>query len=142
MKTYLVDTNVILRFLTGEPESQARQAAQLFQHCENGDALLKISPIVIAEVVFVLTGKIYKLRRNVVAEQLEVFLSNPSFQVQELDETLLALKLFKAHPIDFADAYLAASAQLAGDAVASFDKDFKKIDGLDFQLLSKTPVDS
>lgn len=142
MKTYLVDTNVILRFITREPETQAQQAAQFFQQCENGEALLKFSPIVIAEVVFVLTGKIYGFRRNVVAEQLQRFLSNPSFQVHDLDEILLALKLFKSHAIDFADAYLAASAQLSGETVASFDKDFRKIEGLDFQLISKTPVDS
>ena len=59
MKSYIVDTNLILRFLTGEPVSQAKLAAEFFQQGENDKILLHISPIVVAETVFVLTGKIY-----------------------------------------------------------------------------------
>jgi len=47
------------------------------------------------------------------------------------------LELFKVHNIDFADTYLAATTQSTGVAVASFDRDFKKIKGLDALILGK-----
>jgi predicted nucleic acid-binding protein len=137
MKRYIVDTNLILRFLTGEPENHAKLAAEFFQQGEDGKILLLISPIVIAETVFVLTGKVYGCARDEVSDQLLQFLSNPYFKVQEFEVIAKALSLFKAHQIDFADAYLAAMALLSGASVATFDKDFTKIKGLDALILSK-----
>ena len=61
--TYLLDTNVILRFLTGEPEAQALRAKALFEQSEAGVLTIRILPLVIAEVVFVLTGKHYQMDR-------------------------------------------------------------------------------
>ncbi len=137
MKTYHVDTNLILRFLTGAPEGHAKLAAEFFQHAEDGKHLIQISPIVVSEVVFVLTGKIYGCSRVDVAEQLLQFLSNPSFNVLEFEAMVKTLELFRTHTIDFADAYLAATAQLSGVAVATFDRDFKKVKGLDALILGK-----
>ena len=121
MKRYIVDTNLILRFLTGEPASQAKLAADFFQQGENDKILLHISPIVVADV----------------AKQLMQFLSNPSFKVQELGTIEKALTIFKNHNIDFADAYLAASAMLADASIATFDRDFSKIKGLKALILTK-----
>ena len=137
MKRYIVDTNLILRFLTGEPASQAKLAADFFQQGENDKILLHISPIVVAETVFVLTGKIYGCAKADVAKQLMQFLSNPSFKVQELGTIEKALTIFKNHNIDFADAYLAASAMLADASIATFDRDFSKIKGLKTLILTK-----
>ena len=78
MTTYLLDTNVILRFLTGEPEAQAQRAKALFEQSEAGVLTIRILPLVIAEVVFVLTGKHYQMNRAEVAEALILFLENPT----------------------------------------------------------------
>jgi len=78
MKTYNVDTNLILRFLTGMPEHHAKLAAEFFQQGEDGKHQVQITPIVVSEVVFVLTGKIYGCSRIEVADQLLQFLSNPA----------------------------------------------------------------
>jgi predicted nucleic acid-binding protein len=138
MKRYIVDTNLILRFLTGEPASHAKLAAELFQQGEDGKIQLHISPIVVAETVFVLTGKIYGCARSDVADQLLQFLGNPSFKVQEMDEIVKAVTLFKAHKIDFADAYLAAKALISDASIATFDKDFAQIKGLESLILTET----
>jgi len=137
MKRYIVDTNLILRFLTGEPANHAQLAAEFFQQGEDGKISLHISPIVVAEIVFVLTGKVYACARAEVADQLLQFLSNPSFKVQEFEVIAKALSLFKAHQIDFADAYLAATALLSGASVATFDKDFAQINGLNSLILTQ-----
>lgn len=131
MKLYLVDTNIILRFLTGEPETQAEQARQLFEQCDSGVCALRILPLVIAEVVFVLSGKHYNLARKDIAKELILFLQNPNLDVQDRDSLLMALDLFAAHKIDYADAYLAAVARTYENGIASFDQDFKKIPELD-----------
>jgi len=135
VKTYLVDTNLVIRFLTGEPEKQAKLAAQFFRASETEKATLRFCPIVVAEVVFVLTGKVYGFPRKQVAEKLLQFLRNPSFKVQEIDVLEKALELFSKRKIDFADAYLAATGIISGCGVVSFDKDFRGIEGLEVRIL-------
>ena len=135
MKTYLLDTNVILRFLTGEPEAQALRAKKLFEQSESGVLNIRILPLVIAEVVFVLTGKHYQMERAEVAEALILFLENPNFDIPDRDSLISGLQLFKQHNIDYADAYLAAEAQTNNCGIASFDQDFLKISGLDLHQL-------
>ena len=137
MKVYHVDANLILRFLTGEPENHAEAAAEFFRQGESGKFAVRISPIVVAEVVFVLTGKIYGCSREDVAVQLTQFLSNPAFKVVESEMLVKALELFKTCNVDFADAYLAADALVSGASVVSFDRDFTKFKGIDLMLLSK-----
>jgi predicted nucleic acid-binding protein len=127
VKPCLVDTNLIVRFLTGEPEKQAARAKALFAAHDAGELGLRVIPLVVAEVVFVLSGKIYGYERDEVVDALIPFLQSPSLDVEKRDVVLLALELYREYPIDFVDACLAAEARLAGHAVASFDTDFQKI---------------
>lgn len=135
VKACLIDTNLIIRFLTGEPEKQAESSKALFAANESGDLALKLVPLVLAEVVFVLSGKVYGYRRDEVASALIAFVQSPSLDVEKREVALLALALFRDYPIDYVDAYLAAEARTAGHAIASFDTDFRKIPKLDV----KTP---
>lgn len=135
MKNYLIDTNIILRFLTGEPESQAELASQLIEGCESGIHTLRILPLVVAEVVFVLSGKHYAFERKTIARELILFLENPSLEVVDRDALILGLRFFQKYKIDYADAFLAAVAHINGCALASFDQDFKKIPKLDLLIV-------
>ena len=127
MKSCLVDTNLIIRFLTGAPNEQAFRAKNLFASSETGELVLKIVPLVVAEVVFVLSGKVYGYKRAAVASVLIPFLQSPSLDVEKRDILLLALEWYRDHSMDYVDACLAAEACLSGHTVASFDSDFKKI---------------
>ena len=42
---YLVDTNILLRFLSGEPARQAQAAKKLFAQAAAGEVLLDVSPV-------------------------------------------------------------------------------------------------
>lgn len=126
MKRYLVDTNVLLRFLTGEPETQAEQAKRLVQQSENGALSLRIVPLVVAEVVFVLTGRHYQLEREAVVRVLTEFLEAPGFEVDNRDTLLAALQIFRQQKVDYVDAYLVAEAMGTSTGIASFDRDFKR----------------
>ena len=53
MKRLWVDANVLLRFLTRDPEDMAAKAASLMLRAERGEVLLVVSPLTIAEMVSV-----------------------------------------------------------------------------------------
>lgn len=133
MKSCLVDTNLLLRFLTGEPAKQAARAKELFAANESGEVSLVIVPLIVAEVVFVLTGKVYGHDRGQVASAMIPLLQSPSLDVEHRDVLLKALELFRDYPIDYVDAFLAAQARLSDKAIASFDADFKRIPELNLQ---------
>ncbi len=135
MKTCLLDTNLLVRFITGEPADMAKRARALIEKNESGALALRIVPMVVAETVFVLTGKIYGFDRREVASALIQFLESPSIEVEKREALIAALGLFRDHPLDFVDACLAAQARLSGDGLASFDADFAKIPGLDLAAL-------
>ncbi len=135
MKALLLDTNVLIRFVTGEPTDQAGEVAGLFTAADAGKVRLNVLPMVLAEAVFVLTG-FYEQPRSKVAEVLAHLISCPGFHSEEQQRMLRALKLFGAGNLDFVDCFLAATSILAGLTVISFDKDFDKIHG----VARKTPA--
>ena len=116
--TAFVDTNVLIRHLTGEPPQQARQATR---YLEEADQLL-LPDLILAEVAYVLES-FYEVARLQVAEALRAILSFRAIRV--VDSALLyrTVELYEVHRLDFADAYLVASAERTGvGVVASFDR--------------------
>jgi AbrB family looped-hinge helix DNA binding protein len=103
--TAFVDTNVLVRHLTGDPPAQARRATR---YLERADELL-LADLIAAEVVYVLESY-YEVPRGQVAETLRAVLAFPAVRV--IDPGLLhrALEVYEVHRLDFADAYLVASA--------------------------------
>ena len=118
-----VDTNVLVRHLTGDPPAQARRATALLA----GRHTLILTDLVLAELVYVLES-FYERPRNEVARVCGSLLGLPS--IVAVDDLLLlrSLELYEEHRIGFADAYLAAGAELSGvGAVASFDRRLDRI---------------
>jgi predicted nucleic acid-binding protein len=129
MKTVLLDTNTLVRFVTGEPENQAREVAELVSAAESGKIRLRVIPMVLAEAVYVLNG-FYAHPRAKVAAALSHLISCPGFHSPDHEKMIRALKLFGAGKIDFADCYLAAVSILDETTVISFDRDFDKLHGV------------
>ena len=121
----LLDTNVILRFLTGEPKAQAEGARNLFVSAAAGDVVLEVSPVIVAEVFYTLES-FYKVDREEVAGRLSALLSRKGVKVQESERVFDALRRLKTFNVGFADAYLAAAASIDSVPVASFDRDFDR----------------
>ena len=136
MKPLLLDTNILVRFVTGEPIHQAKEVAALIGAAESGKVRLAVLPMVLAETVFVLTG-FYEHPKLKVAAALAHLLDSPGFQSDEQARMLLALKLFGAGRMDFVDCYLAAASIRDGRVVVSFDKDYDKLHG----VIRKRPGD-
>ena len=127
MKKYLLDTNVLLRFLLDDHPEPSVAAARLFQQAADEKCLLILTDLGIAETVWVLTSY-YKLERQKVADSLAKLLLKAGVQCPSLEPVLDALARFKATNCDFFDCYLAAQAASSGVAIASFDSDLRKFE--------------
>jgi len=121
--TAFVDTNVLVRHLTGDPPEQAARATRLLSRA--GQLLLP--DLVLAEVVYVLES-VYRVPRPRVAELARAIVAFGAIEVVDEPALLRALEVYELHRLDFADAYLVAEAEISGvHAVASFDKEIERV---------------
>jgi predicted nucleic-acid-binding protein len=127
VRKYLLDTNVVLRFLLDDHAELSKAAAGLFQHAADGKCFLIFTDLCIAEAVWVLTSH-YKLERQMVAESLAKMIVKAGIQCPTLEPTLEALARFKDSNCDFFDCYLAAQASALRVGIATFDKDLRKFE--------------
>ena len=118
-----LDTNVLVRFFTGEPPEQARRAAAYLARAEE----LLVPDLAVAEVVYVLES-FYELERPRVVELVQAVLAFPAVVVIDAALLLRALEVYEVERLDFADAYLVASAEASGvGAIASFDRSIDRV---------------
>ena len=118
-----VDTNMLIRHLTGDPPGQAAQATRLLSQA--GQLLLP--DLIVAEVVYVLES-FYEVPRTRVAELVRAIIAFPAIEVADEPALLRAVEVYEVHRLDFADAYLVAEAEISGvNAVASFDKAIERV---------------
>lgn len=121
----LLDTNVLVRHLTGRPADQARRATALLMR----DQRLKVPSLVLAELVYVLES-VYDLTRPEVATLARSVLAHRPVVAPEHDVLVRALALYEAAGVHFAEAYLAALAERGEGMVASFDRDLDRIESI------------
>jgi predicted nucleic acid-binding protein len=97
------------------------------KEAEDGKVLLRIVPLVVAELVWVLKSY-YKHPLADIERELSAFLIAPGLEVEERDVVLHALKLAATKNVAFTDGYLSARAVALGEEVVTFDEgDFKKL---------------
>jgi predicted nucleic acid-binding protein len=118
-----IDTNILIRHLTGDPPSQARRATDFLGQADE----LLLTDLVAAEVVYVLES-FYEVQRPRVAELMRAIVGFPSIVVLDSALLLRALEIYEVDRLDFADAYLVACAEASGvGAVASFDRSIDRV---------------
>ena len=110
--TAFVDTNVLIRHLTGDPPEMASRATR---YLETADELL-LPDLILAEVAYVLES-FYETPRPQVATTLRAVLAFPAIRVVDADLLQRAVEVYEVHRLDFADAYLVASAERTGIGV-------------------------
>ena len=118
-----LDTNVLVRHLTGEPAGAAGRAGRYLATAR----ALFVPDLVLAELTYVLE-KHYRAPRAQIAEAVRAVLAYPSVKTVDRDLLYRTIEIFEVHRLDFADAYLIACAEVSGvGAVASFDHDIGRI---------------
>ena len=121
--TAFVDTNVIIRHLTADPPDMGRRATDFLRTATE----LMLPDLIAAEIVYVLES-FYEVDRNQVAALLRAVIAFPAIRTPDAALLLRTLEIYEVHRLDFADAYIAASAELSGiSLVVSFDRDLDRI---------------
>lgn len=118
-----LDTNILIRHLTGDPSEQARRATALLAAADE----LLLPDLIVAEIVFVLES-FYELERERVAELVRAVIGFQPVVVVDMPLLLRALEVYEVDRVDFAEAYLVASAEASGvGKIASFDRSIDRI---------------
>lgn len=118
-----LDTNVLIRHLTGDPPEMAARATAAL----SGSEELFLTDLVVAECVYVLES-FYEVERPRVPELLRAAIALPAVSVIDASLLLRALEVYELDRLDFAEAYLVASAEATGvGAVLSFDRSIDRV---------------
>ncbi len=118
-----LDTNVLIRHLTGDPPAQARRATAFLERAEE----LLVPDLIVAEVVYVLES-FYEVERQRVAELVRAIIGFPAIAVVDQPLLLRALEVYEVDRLDFAEAYLVASAEASDvQTIASFDREIDRV---------------
>jgi predicted nucleic-acid-binding protein len=142
-----IDTNVVLRYVLNDDKEQARKAAALIRRHKE----VLITDVVLAEMVWTLKGRRYKLDRSGICKVVNALFAEPSIRFEDNQVVWRALSDFAGATglpdvpkskgtktsIDFADALIvnkarwcAAQAGGALEAVYTFDGDAVKLAGV------------
>ena len=115
--TAFVDTNIIIRHMTGDPPDLAARSTAFLAAAEE----LLIPDLIVAEIVYVLES-FYEVPPEEVACLVRSVIAFPAIRTIDVPLLLRALEVYETHRLDFAEAYLIASAESTGvDEIASFD---------------------
>ncbi len=123
MSRLLLDTNVIVRFLTGDHPAHSPRSRNLFARAAAGDVTLIVTDLALAETAWVLQS-FYSLDRNAITAALKDLIDSAGIEVENKATLLSALRNFAQTDVNFVDAYHAAVAAAESVAIASFDRDF------------------
>lgn len=127
MDTWL-DANVILRYLLDDHPQHSPRARRLIAQADPQALTLKVSPHILAEVVYILEHHAYD--RGRVASALIRFFRVPGVRVVEAGPVMEALLDYRERRVDFADALLMALARSRGEKVWTFNRrDFARLAG-------------
>ena len=118
-----VDTNILVRHLTGDPPEMAVRATAYLR----SESELLLIDLVVAETVYVLES-FYEAPRDQVAGAVRSLLAFESVVCVDPALILRALEVYEVDRIDFAEAYLVACAESTTVAtIASFDRSLDRV---------------
>ena len=130
----LLDTNVLIRFLTSDKTQRFRGVYTLFESLEHGDLRVELKLIVLFQVVFVLKS-FYSVPRKDIATGMLDILEYKRIIVKEKRIVRRTIELWHDSKLEIVDCYLIAC--LEGDRqniLYSYDRDFDK-----FEINRKEP---
>ena len=122
-----LDTNVLVRHLTGDPADMAARATAYL----GSELQLLLTDLVAAETVYVLES-FYEAPRDEVAAAVRSLVAFGSIVCVDPALLLRAIEVYETDRIDFAEAYLVACAESTGvGKVASFDRSLDRVDTIE-----------
>ena len=121
--TAFVDTNILIRHLTGDPPNLAARATAFLADIDE----LLLEDVIVAEIVYVLES-FYEVPTDEVARLVRAVIAYNPIRVMNPALLLRSLGVYETHRLDYAEAYLVASAEASGvDRIVSFDRSIDRV---------------
>lgn len=129
MTTRFLDTNIFLRYLTGDDAQRAPDCLALFRAIEEGQSTVWTTDLVLAEIVFVLSSKrTYNLDRETIGGMLLPLIGLAGLKLPNKGLYERVFELYTSLPIDYIDAYHVALMERREEwEVYSYDAHFDLI---------------
>ena len=116
------DTNLFLRYFTGDVPAQADAVETLLEAAEQGKIELVTTVMVVAEVVWTLESY-YGLSKEDIRDKVLAILNTPGLEVEDEELLLQGAVWYAEHNVDFIDAYNAAWMGEQGlEVIYTFDR--------------------
>jgi predicted nucleic-acid-binding protein len=126
-----LDTNVLVRLVTRDDETQAQRAKAAFDRHAGEPGGLFIADVVLAELCWTL-ARAYQAARADIARTVRALLDNSSIAFESPDAVRAALATFEAGTVDFPDCLIVAKARHAGcSRVLTFDRRMTALPGVE-----------
>ena len=130
----LLDTNVIIRFLTSDKNPKYSQLYSFFKSLEMGEMRVELKLIVLFQVIFVLKS-FYNVPKKNIADGILAILKYKGIRITDKKTIKRTLELWRERNLEIVDCYLIACLEDDKQNVLySYDQDFDK-----FKINRKEP---
>ena len=122
----LIDTNVLIRFLTNDKSSKYKTLYSFFNSLEKGVLKVELKLIVLFQTAFVLKSY-YKVPKENISTSLSALLKFKGIQIKDKNIVMRTLELWNTNNIEIVDCYLIACLENdEQNIIYSYDHDFDK----------------
>jgi predicted nucleic-acid-binding protein len=123
-----IDTNILVRFLIGDDEQQAKKVYNIFKKAESEKDELFVPLLVVLELIWVLES-VYEISRADILDSIREFLLLPILRFEHKSVLQQFTLSAQANKYDLADLLIAHSAKMQGcETVLTFDKKVSKFE--------------
>ena len=121
-----IDTNVLLRLLIRDDETQAKKAQALLARALEANDRVLLPDIVLCELAWVLKS-VYRQERSEIVEVLRHLLKSEPFSFANRPVVSQAVEQYEKGPADFSDYMIGASATASGATTTyTFDASLRR----------------
>ena len=122
-----IDTNVLVRFLVQDDDTQFEKARRLIKREVSAGRRVFVNQLVLLETEWVLRSR-YSVQKTQIIEAISALLDADDFQFEDEPSIEEALFIWKESTADFADCLIGAKNRRLGcRATASFDTKASKV---------------
>ena len=130
----LLDTNVLVRFLTADKSKKYKKLYAFFEALERGEIRVELKLIVLLQVIFVLKS-FYEVPKAAIAAEMLEFLKYKGITIREKKKVKRTLELWREKKVEIVDCYLIACLETdSQNLLYSYDRDFDR-----FKINRKEP---
>lgn len=129
-RTFAIDANVILRYLIADNPELFAKAEPILDRVAQGALTVSLDPVILAEVVFVLTRH-YGRSRAEVFEALDPIVKSDHVLMPNKPRYIRALEIYRSAQAHFGDACACAAAlEDCSGRLLSFDRKLSSLEGI------------